>query len=271
MHYNSDKAAADTCTVSATATSQIRITETVVNDSVNDISLKGKSVAYTVYRRKTNKNIRISVTNAGALRISVPWNYPNRSIPGVLKNNAEWILSRLKDVKPQAPKPPKFANGAVLHFLGNGYRIWYSFHDFKYATLKLEDTTAHLSLPAAYRRSPNYEGIEDFVTGWYRHQASRYLPRRIESLARRMGVQYSRVRFKDLRGRWGSCSAEGNLNFNIRLMMLPKRVIDYIIIHELAHIRELNHSAKFWAVVQRHCRDFSQLRQILKERAALLD
>lgn len=91
------------------------------------------------------------------------------------------------------------------------------------------------------------------------------LKERLEYYAGRMGVTYGRVSIRDQRTRWGSCSAKGNLNFNWRLSILPVELRDYVIVHELAHRKEMNHSAAFWAVVESILPDYRERRKKLKE------
>jgi len=83
---------------------------------------------------------------------------------------------------------------------------------------------------------------------------------RAEELAHKHGFKFARVRIKNQKTRWGSCSAKRNINLNMRLMMAPDGAIDYVIIHELCHLRELNHSAAFWALVESYCPEFRHWR-----------
>ena len=95
--------------------------------------------------------------------------------------------------------------------------------------------------------------------------AAEYMPARVAELAAIHGFDYAVVRIKNQKTRWGSCSAKGNINLNLRLMMAPDPVIDYVIIHELCHLRELNHSLAFWALVESCCPDYRRWRNWLKQ------
>ncbi len=91
------------------------------------------------------------------------------------------------------------------------------------------------------------------------------MQRRAEYYARQMQVSYGRVAVKDQKTRWGSCSAKGNLNFNWRLILAPGEVLDYVVVHELAHRREMNHSVRFWNLVESVLPDYQQRKRWLKE------
>lgn len=101
-------------------------------------------------------------------------------------------------------------------------------------------------------------------------QALRVLPERAAYYAPLVGVTYGRITIRNQRTRWGSCSSEGNLNFNCLLMLTPPEVRDYVVVHELCHRKEMNHSAAFWAEVERVLPDYRAQRQWLKDNGAAL-
>ena len=101
-------------------------------------------------------------------------------------------------------------------------------------------------------------------------KAAGVLPERVQYYAQIMGVTYGRIAIRSQRSRWGSCSAKGNLNFNCLLMLCPEEVRDYVVIHELCHRKELNHSAAFWAEVEKVCPDYRVRRKWLKDNGASL-
>lgn len=95
--------------------------------------------------------------------------------------------------------------------------------------------------------------------------AKRDLPDRIERFSKAMGVTYGRITIRNQKTRWGSCSAKGNLNFNCLLMLAPEEVRDYVVIHELAHRKQMNHSRAFWQEVEKQMPDYKEKRKWLKE------
>lgn len=101
-------------------------------------------------------------------------------------------------------------------------------------------------------------------------EAAVILPERVRFFARQMGIAYGRITIRSQRTRWGSCSPKGNLNFNCQLMLAPEKVRDYVVIHELCHRKEMNHSAAFWAEVETFCPDYRVRRKWLKDNGASL-
>lgn len=102
------------------------------------------------------------------------------------------------------------------------------------------------------------------------NRAAVVLPERIRYFAKQMGLSYGRITIRSQRTRWGSCSAKGNLNFNCLLMLVPEEVRDYVVIHELCHRKELNHSAAFWTEVETYCPDYRMHRKWLKDNGSSL-
>ena len=100
--------------------------------------------------------------------------------------------------------------------------------------------------------------------------AKQVIPEKVAYYARLMGVTYERISIRKQKTRWGSCSREGNLNFNCLLMMAPPEVLDYVVVHELSHRLEMNHSARFWAQVERVIPDYRKPRKWLKEHGSQL-
>ena len=97
----------------------------------------------------------------------------------------------------------------------------------------------------------------------YKNAAREYIPRRVEHYASLLGVSYSTITIRDQKTRWGSCSSEGNLNFNCRLVFVPDRIVDYVVIHELAHRRFMNHSKAFWKEVEKYMPDYKEQKKLL--------
>lgn len=99
----------------------------------------------------------------------------------------------------------------------------------------------------------------------YREAAKEYFPKRADYYASLLGVTYERVRIAEQKTRWGSCSSKGTLSFNWKLMLAPPKVLDYVVIHEVCHLKEMNHSPHFWKLVEEFMPDYKEYRKWLKE------
>lgn len=105
----------------------------------------------------------------------------------------------------------------------------------------------------------------------YRQAAREYIPKRVSYYAQMLGVTYGTIRIAQQKTRWGSCSSSGTLSFHWKLMLAPPRVLDYVVVHELCHRKEMNHSPRFWALVEEILPDYKELRKWLAEHGSTLD
>lgn len=107
--------------------------------------------------------------------------------------------------------------------------------------------------------------LPEVITPEGKRKARALVTHRVEYFADKMGITYGRIAMRNQKTRWGSCSNEGNLNFNCRLLFLPPELVDYVVVHELAHRRHMNHSPQFWQEVERYLPDYRERRERLKE------
>ncbi len=107
--------------------------------------------------------------------------------------------------------------------------------------------------------------LKPVVFEWYRQQSEKVIREKVADLSLRLGVSYSRVSVKGVKTRWGSCSHKGNLNFNWKLIMVPEPLIDHVVVHELCHLKEMNHSKKFWELVSYYSPRWREFERWLRE------
>ena len=115
------------------------------------------------------------------------------------------------------------------------------------------------------KQTPPLSALTDAQIDALIQQARSAIPERVAYYAPAVGVTYGRITIRSQRTRWGSCSSRGNLNFNCLLMLAPEQVVDYVVVHELCHRKEMNHSPRFWAEVERILPDYRQSKRWLKE------
>lgn len=115
--------------------------------------------------------------------------------------------------------------------------------------------------PLQKEKSPSEKRLEAI----YREAAKEYFPKRVSYFSHVLGVSYGKITIRDQKTRWGSCSSKGNLSFNWRLILAPPNILDYVVVHELCHRKEMNHSPRFWALVESVMPEYKEYRKWLKE------
>ncbi|MBV1775255.1 M48 family metallopeptidase [Burkholderiaceae bacterium DAT-1] len=217
------------------------------------IELGGQSIEYTVERR-SRRSIGLMV-DASGLRVAVPARFPMRDLDEVLHSKARWILDRL--ARREALVVPQITFGATVDWLGSPMRIVHG------KPVGVDVPSGEIRLSATSAHSPAQQ-----LQTLMQREARVYLRQRLDAIAAERGLTPKSLALTGARGRWGSCSASGAIRLNWRLMQAPKEVIDYVVVHELCHLAELNHSPRFWALVESACPAWKQHRQWLKTQGA---
>ncbi len=155
------------------------------------------------------------------------------------------------------------ADGSVLVYAP--YRMPLALIDMFVAEKSEWITNAQKKVNTARENAASVRTLTDDEVNYLVQDAKRLIPPRVEQYAKDMGVTYNRITIRSQRTRWGSCSSKNNLNFNCLLMLAPDDVIDYVIVHELCHLKEMNHSKRFWAEVKRVLPDYEMSYNWLKK------
>ena len=232
------------------------------------IRLDGRLVQYTVRRSPRARSLRLRVLPERGLEVVVPRRAALPDLDALLRGRAGWIVAALDRCAALAPPVrPAPRPGTLVPYRGVEYRLAVVITRVKRPTTRLDEAagTLTVSLPA-----PGDGDLAAILEAWYRARARDVLAARAECFAAALGVSYGRLTIRDQRTRWGSCSSLGNLSFNWRLILAPPAVLDYVVVHELAHRREANHSPRFWALVAAHCPDYRAHRAWLKAHGAAL-
>ena len=159
----------------------------------------------------------------------------------------------------------QYVSGDSFSYLGCNYRL--KVNKGQYEPVKLSRGRFTVTLRIG---SDNPELIEDSLTSWYKQHAQAKLIEKAKRYADIIGVTYASVGIKLYKSRWGSCSVDGNIDFNWHIIMAPNRIVDYVVVHELCHLIHHDHSPKFWKQVERILPDYSECKEWLKLNAESL-
>lgn len=153
-----------------------------------------------------------------------------------------------------------YRDGASLPYLGKKYVLKIR----RYRSYRKPGVMLDGNVLAVLTAQTDGESVAKAVKDWYRQQAKALVAERVEFYRKQLGEEVQTVRIKDVRSRWGSCSSKRNLNFNWRLVMAPLEAVDYVVVHELCHLKEMNHSPAFWKLVEEIMPDYQRQRDWLK-------
>lgn len=225
------------------------------------IRLGEREIPYTVRPSGRARRVSLRIREAGLVEVVVPIHHVMPAPETVLKRHAAWILrtlERLRDFGGSAGEVTVGAGSRIL-LLGAERTIRIVREDRRRPSVALTESEIIVCLT---RESP--EDIRPLLERWIRAQADSIIPVRVSELNEQWKFRYSSITVRNQRTRWGSCSKKGALSFNWRLVMLPAAVADYLICHELAHLKYLDHSPRFWRIVETICPSFRESERWLR-------
>lgn len=202
----------------------------------------GETIDYQVERR-ARRTVGLKITNDG-LVVHAPKYILEYQLKALIQEKSNWILNKLETRKQNHVPPIVWQDGETLPLLGMNITL-YVVNDTKNKQPKFN----HDSLTIISPDADDEEVVQRKVVQWYKKQALADFSRRIELFAAKLGVPTPPLKLSSAQSRWGSCTSDGNIRLNWRLLQAPPHIVNYVTCHELAHLKEMNHSAKFWAVV----------------------
>ncbi len=222
------------------------------------IRLADQEISYTLKRSGKRRSIGLRIDDDG-LTVAMPLRASEKWLHSVLQEKASWIVEKLGGWQAKKPAPVLWVDGASIPFLGEALTLRVVGSLFETPPmLRGRQLFVHVATGASQ------DGIEQRVTQWYRHEAGVLFRERVAHHAPLLCVSPAEVKLSSARTQWGSCTARGTVHLNWQLIKLAPRLIDYVVVHELGHLVEMNHSAAFWAVVKSACPDYAQRRRELR-------
>jgi predicted metal-dependent hydrolase len=209
------------------------------------------------------KSITITVERDRSVIVRAPFNTSAEMIHNLIDRKKYLIYKKINGInKYPVPKPYKeFVSGESILFLGRNYKLQIVNDNFEGVVFE-----NNFLISRSNRINAN-----NLLRNFYLKQAEEKIIPRVIRFANRLGVKYEKISILDLKYRWGSCTSKHNLNFNWRIIMAPVYVIDYIIVHELAHLIESNHTREFWNIISVQLPYYKKAKNWLKENGNLLE
>ena len=188
-----------------------------------------------VIKRSKRKSISIRITQTGQVQVSCPLHMPLYEINNIISQKQNWISKHLNQIEQEKIKNDQFYKLQKVLYLG---------HEYDLSNDKLS---------------------EKILKNWLITQANTVLLESLHRLSKQINIAFDSSKIISARKKWGSCNSKGEIRLNYKMIMLEQKYIDYICIHELCHIKQMNHSKKFWELVEKNCKNYKQLRKELKQ------
>jgi predicted metal-dependent hydrolase len=213
------------------------------------------TIPYHIIKSKRIKTSEI-IVESDKVTIRTPLNKSQSDIEGIISGKASWILKKQKEYKESIPQiiKPTYKEGSTLPYLGKNYPLRITKNQSEY-TIKLCDGEFTIEIKSS-KHSP--AKIKWLYEDWLIEKAKSTFKHKVDEYSKKLGVKVESITTKHLKNRWGSMTKEGSINLNINLLRAPEDVIDYIILHELCHLKIKEHSYHYWDYVRRYMPNYQE-------------
>jgi len=227
---------------------------------INKLEIAGIVVQIRRTARRKSATIKISADQVVAI---VPQHLADTRIIQLIHDKQSWISEKIQlHTRQQAAQQQAKLKQDTFSYLGRRYR--WQIVQAEYSEVKLSQGCFKISLPVLSTEEENLLNAKILLTAWYQQRAKTVLEKTTQDYASLLGVSYQSIKMKAYKRRWGSCSSRGEISFNWVLILAPRRILNYVVVHELCHLVHPNHSPKFWQLVAQTMPDFAECKTWLK-------
>lgn len=225
------------------------------------MTVAGRTLPLRIVQNQRSKRLTMRIDTGGrSIRVTTPPGIPVREVDRFIARHTGWLETRLA----KYPEKPSVRAGVRIPLRGVPHLIRHEPETRGTVEVAIEDGQATLVVRGDIRHLPRR--LSDFL----KREAKRDIEALVAKHTASVGRKAKAVRFKDTSSRWGSCTADGSLSFSWRIMMAPPMVIDYLVAHEVAHLREMNHGPRFWSLCRELCPETDRCRAWLKKNGPAL-
>ena len=205
-----------------------------------------KPFDYSLRVSSKAKHAKLQIKPYGGLEVVIPLRFPKKAVPGLVSQHTDWILRQLQKQRERTPEP---VLPEEIHLAINDSHI-----PVVYGTPQANENPSN----CLFIEETDYQQSVKHLRKWIRQQAWQLLPTMLENISRETGLSYKKISIRSQKTRWGSCSSRGTISLNDQLLFVSQANAEYLMIHELCHTRHMNHSRKFWQLVESRCADYRE-------------
>ena len=231
-------------------------------------------ISYSINKKSNLKNITIKVKYPDIITVSSPKSVNNEFIHDLVLSKGKWILNKLKEFKIKETKNPPILliDGDLIPYLGNYYRL--NVHketNIIKCSLIFEEDKFIAKVPYNISSDKQYIELKKLLVNWYLTEGSKLIKERLSIYSKKLNLYPKSITLKEQKTSWGTCSSKGNIYINWKILLAPLDVIDYVLVHELCHLKHMNHSKEYWQLVSTIFPNYKEKRNYLKENSLKLN
>lgn len=230
------------------------------------------TIEYTLEQKPEAKDIIISVDWIDGVKVISPPSVDELKLQEVLHKKSPWIMSKWFEFEEitTPPNPKVYVSGEKFLYIGRSYRLKVQKVNMDTPSLMFQKGRFNASVSSKLTNTEVSELLRPLFVNWYMQHGQAKLNERLHIYAPKMGVSPFKLQLKDQKMRWGSCTMDNAIYINWRIMMAPMKVIDYVLVHEMGHLKYPNHSADFWQFVRTILPDYDARKDWLRVNGPLL-
>jgi predicted metal-dependent hydrolase len=225
-----------------------------------------KTIGYTIQRSSKRSTVSIAIDPLEGVLVTAPRPASVKRLDDIVHAKASWIVERTKrqiDLPPPLPAR-EFVSGETFLYLGRQHRLRLDINTAP-RPLRLENGWLRVSIPRHLEQQHRGSFVRAALSDWYKRHAAKRLPERAKLWSRKLDLPAPEIILAEPRKRWGSASASGTVRINWRIIQAPLALVDYVVLHELAHVRHRNHTREFWAAMGRVMPDYEARKGRLRD------
>ena len=220
------------------------------------------NIEYEINKGK-RKNIYLQIKN-GKVIVKVPYYVTNKQIEEIVYKKSNWIKKSLEKYNQKNNELKKYQEGEIYKILGKKYILKINYEETSQIKVDITDCNIIINLPFTYKMEPNLSNkIEKIINKMYMQIIQKQLDYTMKKVTNRVGLAPKKYRVRDMKSAWGSCSSKKNISIALKLIEHSPKAFEYVVLHEVCHLKHMNHSKQFWQMVEGYMPDYKKYKKEL--------